>query len=82
MTRDFDSEMRQVLSTVAMSTTPLDASNTAPLTELGIDSVGMIDLVYEIERQFAVTIADGDVTSENFASIASLVNLVRAKCAA
>ena len=50
------------------------------LDEIGIDSVGMIDLVYALEEQFAITINDEDVMPENFRSIAAITALVTRKC--
>ena len=71
-----------MLSAIALSEAPLDADAATALDQLGIDSVGMIDLVYELERRFSLTLHDTDVTAANFATIQSLVHLVKSKWAA
>jgi acyl carrier protein len=51
-----------------------------PLESTGIDSVGMIELVYALEERFGIEIGDEEVVPENFGSIRSLTDLVARKC--
>ena len=51
----------------------------APLDAIGIDSVGMIELVYALENRFAIEIGDDEVAPENFTSIESLDRARRPK---
>ena len=44
----------------------------ARLAELGISSIKMIGLMLAIEAEFDITIAQSEITPENFASIASM----------
>lgn len=44
-----------------------------------IDSLGITALVDFLETRFGVTIADEDLTAENFRSIAVIAGFVRAK---
>jgi acyl carrier protein len=75
-----ESRIRQVLSEITLSASPLNAPAGAALDEVGVDSVGMIDLVYQLEDCFSIQISDADVTPENFGSVASLVAMVKRRC--
>jgi acyl carrier protein len=44
--------------------------------DLGIDSVGFVELRQQIEQRFRVGITDDDFTPENFATISSLTRLI------
>jgi acyl carrier protein len=44
----------------------------ARLPELGISSIKMVGLMLAIEAEFDITIAQAEITPENFASIASI----------
>jgi acyl carrier protein len=46
------------------------------LLDLGLDSVGMITLLGEVEAAFGVTIPPEDVMPENFANVAAIAALV------
>lgn len=43
---------------------------------LGLDSVGFIELRYQCEQTFSVTIRDEDFVPKNFTNITSLVTLI------
>ena len=48
-----------------------------PLLELGIvDSMGIMELTTFVEKQFGVTIPQGELSAANFASIDALSRLV------
>lgn len=50
--------------------------------ELGvIDSVGVVELVGEVEERYGIEVDDVDVTEENFGSLAGLVRYVESKLA-
>ena len=52
----------------------------SPLIDSGIiDSLGVLDLVSFIEKEFKITIADEDLMAENFESIASMTAFVQSK---
>lgn len=44
----------------------------ARLSELGISSIKMVGLMLAIEAEFNLTIAQSEITPDNFASIASI----------
>ena len=60
----------------------LELADDANLLELGIiDSLGVVELVTEVEQQFEISVTDVDVTEENFGSIASVADYVRRRTA-
>jgi acyl carrier protein len=44
-----------------------------------IDSLGMLDLVQFIEKEFSVVISDEELAPENFQSLSSVADFVRRK---
>jgi acyl carrier protein len=51
---------------------PLDAQ----LSDLGISSLKMVNLMLAVEVEFDIAIAQGDITPENFHSLSSIEALV------
>lgn len=54
----------------------------ARLAELGISSIKMVGLMLAIEAEFDITIAQSEITPENFASIASMEAMLQRIAAA
>ena len=48
--------------------------------DLGIDSLGFVELREQVEKRFGITISDDDFTPENFATISSLISLINRCC--
>ena len=44
--------------------------------DLGIDSLGFVELREQAEKRFGIVISDEDFTPENFATISSLTSLI------
>jgi acyl carrier protein len=44
--------------------------------DLGIDSLGFVELKEQVERRFRIAISDDDFTPENFSTISSLTSLI------
>lgn len=44
--------------------------------DLGIDSLGFVELREQAEKRFGIVISDDDFTPENFATISSLTSLI------
>lgn len=44
--------------------------------DLGLDSLGFVELKTQVETRFNITISDDDFTPENFSTISSLTNLI------
>ncbi len=47
-----------------------------------LDSVGVLDLVGQLETTFGITVADDDLVPDNFRTVASLAAFVQTKRAA
>jgi len=45
---------------------------------LGLDSLGLIDVVAALEEGLGVTVGEGDITDEHFGSVARLLRLIEA----
>jgi acyl carrier protein len=54
------------------STLPVDGR----LSELGMSSIKMVNLMLAVEMEFDVTIPQNDITPENFRSVASVEALL------
>lgn len=66
--------IRQILGPPAASRPlPIDAR----LSDLGLSSLKMVNLMLAIEVQFNVAIPAGDITPDNFESIATVEALLR-----
>jgi acyl carrier protein len=48
----------------------------APLSELGMSSIKMVNLMLAVETEFDLTIPQSDITPENFRSVASVEALL------
>lgn len=44
--------------------------------DLGIDSLGFVELREQIEKRFSIKVSDDDFTPENFATISSLTSFI------
>lgn len=44
--------------------------------DLGIDSLGFVELREQVEKRFSIAIPDDDFTPENFSTISSLSSLI------
>lgn len=79
MTENRDSESR--IKEFVLRTFPLarkrNITGSTDLLETGIiDSLGVLDLVAFLQQEFAVTVEDGDLTPENFKSIACMAQFL------
>jgi acyl carrier protein len=50
--------------------------------DLGIDSLGFVELREQVEKRFSIVISDDDFTPENFSTISSLTSLINRCCSA
>jgi acyl carrier protein len=57
-----------------------DAAHSLPaearLSELGMSSIKMVNLMLAVETEFDLTIPQGDITPENFRSVATVEALI------
>ena len=66
--------VRQVLG--AGSPMPEPVPLDAQLSDLGISSLKMVNLMLAVELEFDIAIPQGDITPENFHSVAAIKTLV------
>lgn len=52
------------------------ATASTPLMDLGLDSIGMVSLIGELEARFAVSIPVEEVLPEHFATAADVAALI------
>jgi acyl carrier protein len=50
--------------------------------DLGIDSLGFVELREQVEKRFNIAVPDDEFTPENFSSISSLASLIARHCGA
>ena len=72
--------VREILQEITLSGDCLRAPREMGLETMGVDSVGMIELVFALEERFSIRILEDEVAPENFSSIESLTLLVARKC--
>jgi acyl carrier protein len=60
----------------AASVMPNPFPHDAQLSDLGISSLKMVNLMLAVEVEFDIAIAQGDITPENFHSVRSIEALV------
>ncbi|MBO4204631.1 acyl carrier protein [Micromonospora echinofusca] len=65
----FEAVLRRRLRNLPAET-PLDP--TAPLTDLGLDSMEAVELVFDIEDELGVALPDDTLTGDTFATARSL----------
>jgi acyl carrier protein len=60
----------------------LQVSDDDNLLELGvIDSLGVVELITEVEQEYEISVQDLDVTEENFGSVTRVAEYVRRRAA-
>jgi acyl carrier protein len=77
---DIKRGVREIIAEITLSEPRVPGMDNIPLEALGVDSIGMIELVYELEERFSIEIDDEDVVPESFHSVDSLIALVIRKC--
>jgi acyl carrier protein len=50
--------------------------------DLGIDSLGFVELKNQVEKRFSIVISEDEFTPENFSTISSLTSLINRYCSA
>jgi acyl carrier protein len=66
--------VKQVLGTASPVPDPFPLD--AQLSDLGISSLKMVNLMLAVELEFDLAIAQSDITPENFHSLSSIADLV------
>jgi acyl carrier protein len=50
--------------------------------DLGVDSLGFVELKAQVEKRFGIAISEDEFTPENFSTISSLTSLINRHCGA
>ena len=78
-TNQTELKIRKILAKITLNKDFLSSPLDETLNKTGLDSVGMIELIYTIEDQFHIKIRDEEVVPENFDSIRSVTRLLESK---
>jgi acyl carrier protein len=80
LTKDRTEDLiRTLLSDITLNNDFKTAPADSDLNGMGLDSLGIIELIHGLENRFKIRLADEDVLPENFDSIHSITQLVRTK---
>jgi acyl carrier protein len=74
-----DARLRQILATVLPRPLPGNWDPGRRLVEAGLDSVGVVTLVGEIEAAFDMRLTEEDLREENLGTLSGLAALVRTR---
>ncbi len=74
-------QVRQLVEGVAVYLRPgLELQDDDDLLALGaIDSLGFVELVEEVQARYVITVADLDITEDNFGSVTAITRYLKAR---
>lgn len=76
---DVTPRIREILADVLPAPLPPDWSADRPLTEAGLDSVGVVTLVGELEARLGIVLDEADLSAERLGTLAGIAALVSSK---
>lgn len=81
MDRDIGRRIEELVARVLGEVlTTASAGRDALLGEAGgFDSTKTLELIVEVEREFAIAIKDDEITPENFGTLENLIRFIRSK---
>lgn len=53
--------------------------NTNMLTDLGLDSIGILQVTLSVEQEFGISINNNELDAKTFSMVGNLINLIRKK---
>jgi acyl carrier protein len=71
-------QIRIILEPWLSSDDPID-ENTDLLSDLGVDSVGVLQLVLGVEKEFDITIKDHELDSNVFSKMRNFIDIIESK---
>jgi acyl carrier protein len=74
-----ENELIEYIQTEIAYDRPTTLSHDEPLLDGALDSTDVLRLVVHVEERYGVRIEDTDLVPENFATVATLADLVRGK---
>lgn len=78
---DLGTRLRGIVDRVLAQPLPHSWPADRPLTEAGLDSVGVLNLVAEIEAEFALQLDESELSEESLGSLAGLEAMLAARIA-
>ena len=73
------SGVREILAGVLPAPLPPDWDPDRPLTAAGLDSVGVVTLVGELEARFGIALDEADLTEDRLGTISGISELVMSR---
>jgi acyl carrier protein len=74
--KDIEEELIQGVSAILSRDNPRPLTSETPLMELGMDSLGLIEIFVFIEKRFNLQLLDSGITKEDMGSIKSLASYI------
>lgn len=81
-TRELEQTVLDVIRENLLPDLPADFAADADLFGVGLDSMGIMQMVLLLEERFSCTVQPTDLTRANFSSAAALAALIRGSAAA
>jgi acyl carrier protein len=76
---DVTLEVREILAEVLPAPLPPDWDPDQPLTTAGLDSVGVVTLVGELEARFGIALDEADLSEDRLGTISGISALVTSR---
>jgi acyl carrier protein len=76
---DVTATVREILAEVLPEPLPPDWPADRPLTEAGLDSVGVVTMIGELESRFGIALDETDLSEDQLGTLAGIAALVRRK---
>lgn len=80
MPESLESQLKQIIvERLFLEITPEDIDTNTELSEYGVDSFMLLEIIVALEETFNIKLAPSDITADALQSVASLAALVRSK---
>ena len=80
MSESLESQLKElIVERLFLDIAPEEIETDAPLSDYGVDSFLLLELIVALEEVFEVKFEQSDITAEVLKSVASLAELVKSK---
>lgn len=76
--KEIENKINSILTNYNLSGTPL-LPKTKLITDLGLDSITVVELITIIEKEFGIEIQEEDILMKNFSNIKLLIEFINEK---
>jgi acyl carrier protein len=76
---DVTPRIREILAEVLPEPLPAGWPAERPLTEAGLDSVGVVTMIGELEARFGIALDESDLSEDRLGTVAGIAALVQSK---